>query len=181
MFLPAYLDESRDVKIYGFFSPPHNFGCAIGCQTRRIEGQPRGRGARRGAGLNENARDPVGSLAFHHEELAVLIGCCAFRLPRGHPATCAANQPFGLAFRLTADLRRLPILRRRLPTQPPTEYRHQIQRPAIRLISGLRLRPTLRPNLPANPRLAPPTDFPAPPFDRRATVAACRPSGHAFR
>jgi hypothetical protein len=163
--------------------------------------------------LNENARDPVGSLAFHHEELAVLIGCCAFRLPRGHPATCAANQPFGLAFRLTADLRRLPILRRRLPTQPPTEYRRQIQRPAIRsvcdlrhrpifrlalrstsnlrwrptirqpfrFIANLRWRPTLRPNHPANPRLAPPTDLPAPPFDRPATVAACRSTGHAFR
>jgi hypothetical protein len=66
--------------------------------------------------LNENARDPVGSLAFHHEELAVLIGCCAFRLPLGQPATRAAVRPFGLAFRSASDLRRLPTFRRRLPT-----------------------------------------------------------------
>jgi len=81
----------------------------------------------------------------------------------------------------TADLRRLPTFRRRLPTQPPTDIGCQIQRPAILLISGLRLRPTLRPNLPANPQLALPPDLPAPPFDRPATVAACRSSGHAFR
>ena len=73
----------------------------------------------------------------------------------------------------TADLRRLPTFRRRLPTQPPTLIgvrsngpfqpirslrRRPIFRFAIRSISGLRLRPTLRPSFPNDLRLAPPID-----------------------
>ena len=153
------------------------------------------------------------------EDPAVLIGCCAFRLPLGQPAACAADLPLRPRFPInrrlssatnlrrlptcadcplspTADLRRLPTFRRRLPTQPPTHIgvrsngpfqpirglrRRPIFRFAIRSISGLRLRPTLRPSLPVDLRLAPPIDFPAPPFDRPATFAACRSSGHALR
>ncbi len=96
----------------------------------------------------------------------------------------------------TADLRRLPTFRRRLPTQPPTLIgvrsngpfqpirglrRRPIFRFALRSISGLRLRPTLRPSLPDDLRLAPPIDPPAPPLDRPATCAACRSFGHALR
>jgi hypothetical protein len=42
------------------------------------------------------------------EDPAVLIGCCAVRLPLGQPAACAADYPFGLAFGSTADSHRLP-------------------------------------------------------------------------
>jgi len=108
-------------------------------------------------------------------------GCCAVRLPSSQPPVCTGNQPFGLAFRSASDFHRLPTFRRCLPTQPPTDIGCQIQWPAFRSISNLRWRPTLRPSLPVNPRLAPPTDPPAPPFDRPATCAACRSSGHAFR
>jgi hypothetical protein len=130
------------------------------------------------------------------EDPAVLIGCCAVRLPLCQPAACAADYPFGLAFRPASDLRRLPTFRRRLPTQPPTLIgvrsngpfqpirglrRRPIFRFALRSISGLRLRPTLRPSLPDDLRLAPPINPPAPPLDRPATCAACRSFGHAFR
>src|SRR5208283_3788052 len=130
------------------------------------------------------------------EDPAVLIGCCAVRLPLGQPAACAADYPFGLAFRPASDLRRLPTFRRRLPTQPPTLIgvrsngpfqpirglrRRPVFRFALRPISGLRLRPTLRPSLPDDLRLAPPIDPPAPPLDRPATRAACRSFGHAFQ
>ena len=97
------------------------------------------------------------------EDPAVLIGCCAVRLPLGQPAACAADYPFGLAFRPAADLRRLPTFRRRLPTQPPT-------------LIGVRSTASL----PADLRLAPSTDPPAQPSGRPATCAADRPSGPAF-
>jgi hypothetical protein len=137
------------------------------------------------------------------EDPAVLIGCCAVRLPLGQPAACAADYPFGLAFRSTAGSHRLPNCVgcqlaptadfRRLPTCvgcQPSGVAFQLNlrlssasdpRPAFLSTSGLRLRPTLRPNLPDDLQLAPPIDPPAPPLDRPATCAACRSFGHALR
>ena len=114
------------------------------------------------------------------EDPAVLIGCCAVRLPLCQPAACAADYPFGLAFRPASDLRRLPTFRRRLPTQPPTLIgvrsngpfqpiyglrRRPIFRFALRSISGLRLRSIFRLDLPADLQLAPSFDLPALPLN----------------
>jgi len=88
------------------------------------------------------------------------------------PATCRSASPSDL-LRLAppADLRLC------LPTQPPTLIGCQILWPAFRSVSSLRLQPILQPSFPANLQLASPTDFPAPPSNRPATVATCRSSG----
>ena len=97
------------------------------------------------------------------EDPAVLIGCCAVRLPLGQPADCAADYPFGLAFRSASDSHRLPAFRRCLPTQPPT-------------LIGVRSTASL----PVALRLAPPNNPPAQPSGQPATYAADRPSGSAL-
>jgi len=112
------------------------------------------------------------------EGLAVLIGCCVFRLPFGQPPVCTGDLPFGLAFQSTSDFRRRSIFRRCLPTQPPTLIGCQILRagPSV----DLQLAPStshIGPNLPVNLRLASPINLPAPPLHRPATRAACRSSG----
>ncbi len=115
------------------------------------------------------------------EGLAVLIECCAFRLPSGLLPVCTGDRPFSLAFQLTFDSRPRSTFRRCLPTQPPTLIGCQILWLALRSVSSLRLEPTLRLNLPAYLRLASPINLPALPLHRPATFAACRSSGHAFR
>jgi len=90
---------------------------------------------------------------------------------------CTGDLPFSLAFRSACDLRRLPIFRLCLPTQPPTLIGCQILWPAFQSISSLRFQPIFQPSFPANLQLASPADFPAPPSNRPATVATCRSSG----
>jgi len=118
---------------------------------------------------------------FILEEVAVLIGCCVFRLLSNRPPICTGDQPFSLALRSTSNFRRRFIFRRCLPTQLPTLIGCQIVRPAFRSISSFRLRSLFRPNLPVDPRLASPINLPAPPSYRPATCAACRSSSHAFQ
>jgi len=131
--------------------------------------------------LNENARDPVGSLAFHHEELAVLIGCCAFRLPLGQPATRAAVLPFGLAFCWpptcvvcqpsgVAFQRNLRLnIGVRSNGQPSccsaACAAEQPSGPTFRPICDSRRRPTFRLRLSNDLRPSPPADPPAMPSD----------------
>jgi len=112
------------------------------------------------------------------EGLAVLIGCCVFRLPSGQPPVCTGDLPFGLAFRLTSNFRRRSTFRRCLPTQPPTHIGCQILRagpsvdlrlapstclsgPTFRSTFDLRLRSTFRLRLCIGLRLAPPANPPA--------------------
>jgi len=121
--------------------------------------------------------ETVGLWRFILEGLAVLIGCCVFRLPSGQPPVCTGDQPFGLAVRSISDFHRRSTFWRCLPTQPPTLIGCQILWPAFRSISSLRLRPIFQPSLPVNPRLASPINLPAPPLHRPATRAACRSSG----
>jgi hypothetical protein len=124
------------------------------------------------------------------EDPAVLIGCCAVRLPLGQPAACAADYPFGLAFRSTADSHRLPTCvgcqlapTANLPASPSNStsdsHRRQIQRP---LPTDLRLTPptNLPVCLPINLRLAPSIHLPARPSSRPPACAFVRPSGPAF-
>jgi len=95
----------------------------------------------------------------------------------------SANLQFAPAFNRSAspsdrpsDLRRRSNLQLCLPTQPPTLIDCQTLRPAFQSISGLRFQPIFQPSFPANLRLASPTNLPAPPSNRPATVATCRSS-----
>jgi hypothetical protein len=120
------------------------------------------------------------------EDPAVLIGCCAVRLPLGQPAACAADYPFGLAFRSTADSHRLPTCVgcqlaptadfRRLPTCvgcQPSGVAFQL---------NLRLSSASDPTAPSNRSTACAADQSSSlPSDRSPACAFDRPSGPAFR
>jgi len=120
------------------------------------------------------------------EDPAVLIGCCAVRLPLGQPAACAADYPFGLAFGSTADSHRLPTCVgcqlaptadfRRLPTCvgcQPSGVAFQL---------NLRLSSASDPTAPSNRSAACAADQSSGlPSDRSPACAFDRPSGPAFR
>jgi len=97
----------------------------------------------------------------------------------GLSAACAADHPFGLAFGLASDLRRLLTFGRRHPTQPPTDIGvrsngqpsccspacafDQPSGPTFRSTCSLRHRPTFQFRLSNDLRPSPPADPPAMP------------------
>ena len=120
------------------------------------------------------------------EDPAVLIGCCAVRLPLGQPAACAADYPFGLAFGSTADSHRLPtrVGCQLAPTadfrRPPTCVGCQPSGVAFQL--NLRLSSASDPTAPSNRSAACAADQSSGlPSDRSPACAFDRPSGPAFR
>ena len=119
------------------------------------------------------------------EDPAVLIGCCAVRLPLGQPAACATDYPFGLAFRSTASSHRPPtcVGCRLSPTadfrRPPTCVGCQPSGVAFQL--NLRLSSASNPTAPSKRSAACAADQSSGlPSDRSPACAFDRPSGPAF-